>query len=491
MAERPNVLLICTDHWPASLLASAGHPAILTPTLDEIARSGVRFTNAYTECPVCIPARRTLMTGTSPRTHGDRVYKDRLLMPGVPTLAQTFRDAGYQAYAVGKMHVYPQRDRVGFDDVILGEEGRLQYGVLDDYELFLGDRGFAGQQFAHGMCNNDYVWRPWHLPEDCHITNWTTQQMARMIQRRDPRRPGFWYLSYCHPHPPLAPLQCYLDMYQDIEPPEPCVGEWARHPDSLPHPLKSRIMQSENYSAREIQLARRAFYALCTHIDHQIRVIVGTLRGEGLLDNTILMFTSDHGDLIGNHGLYGKYVFYEDSANIPMILAGTAGDKRVGHHRVDDRVVGWQDVMPTLLGLAGIESPPSVEGLSMVGEDRRNYLYGEIGEGGRATRMIRDGRHKLIYYPTGNHTQLFDLENDPEELTDLAQSPDHAGIRDELSGHLLRELYGGDEEWVQDGELVGVPDIDYEPSPNRSLSGQRGSHWPPFPQPRLGEATTK
>ena len=120
---------------------------------------------------------------------------------------------GYQAYAVGKLHVYPQRDRIGFDDVLLGEEGRLQYGAIDDYELFLGDRGYAGQQFAHGMCNNDYLNRPWHLPEDCHVTNWSTQQMVRMIKRRDPTRPGFWYLSYCHPHPPLAPLQCYMDMY--------------------------------------------------------------------------------------------------------------------------------------------------------------------------------------------------------------------------------------------------------------------------------------
>ncbi|MCZ6680294.1 MAG: hypothetical protein O7E52_23945, partial [Candidatus Poribacteria bacterium] len=100
---------------------------------------------------------------------------------------------------------------------MLAEEGRLQYGVVDDYELFLGDHGYAGQQFAHGMCNNEYLNRPWHLPEAYHVTNWTTQQMARLIKRRDPNRPGFWYLSYCHPHPPLAPLACYLDMYREID----------------------------------------------------------------------------------------------------------------------------------------------------------------------------------------------------------------------------------------------------------------------------------
>ncbi len=165
MSERPNILLITTDHWAASYLGVAGHPAIQTPTLDTMARAGTRFTNCYSECPVCVPARRTLMTGTTTRTHGDRIFQDTLPMPNVPTMAQTFREAGYQAYGVVKLHVYPQRDRIGFDDVILDEEGRTQYGVFDDYELFLAEKGFVGQQFDHGMSNNQYQMRPWHLPE--------------------------------------------------------------------------------------------------------------------------------------------------------------------------------------------------------------------------------------------------------------------------------------------------------------------------------------
>ena len=228
MTDKPHVLLISTDHWPNSLLGVNGHPAIQTPTLDTLARAGTRFTRGYSECPVCVPARKTLMTGTTTRTHKDRVFNDQQGLNGLPTIAQTFRDAGYQAYAVGKLHIHPQRSRIGFDDVLLGEEGRLQHGVVDDYELFLGDRGYAGQQFAHGMCNNDYLNRPWHLPEDCHVTNWSTQQMVRMIKRRDPTRPGFWYLAYCHPHPPLAPLQCYMDMYRDIDVDMPYCGEWAK-----------------------------------------------------------------------------------------------------------------------------------------------------------------------------------------------------------------------------------------------------------------------
>ncbi len=481
MADQPNVLLISTDHWPASYLGVAGHPAIQTPTLDTLARSGTRFSNAYAECPVCIPARRTLMTGTPPRTHGDRVFQTAEPMPDLPLLAQTFRDAGYQAYAVGKLHVMPQRDRIGFDDVILAEEGRPVLGAIDDYDLFLADNGLAGQGFAHGMSNNEYTFRPWHLDERFHVTNWATQQMARTIKRRDPTRPGFWFLSYMHPHPPLVPLQAYLDLYRDIDIDAPYAGNWASDIDALPFALRATahaFAQIDDAHARRI---RRAFYALCTHIDHQLRLVIGTLREENLLDNTIILFTSDHGDMLGNHGLWAKRLFYEDAANVPMILLGVKGDERVGDHRVDERLVGWQDVMPTLLDLAGIEIPETVEGLSMVGESTRDYFYGECAEDARATRMIRDGQHKLIYYATGNVFQLFDLQNDPHELVDLADDPAYADVRTRLTNELIDNLYGSDEAWLDGDQLVGLPERDYAPQPNRGLSGQRGVHYPPPP----------
>jgi arylsulfatase A-like enzyme len=452
--EKPHVLLITTDHWSAPLLGEAQHPSILTPTLDTLARSGTRFTNAYSECPVCIPARRTLMTGTTPRTHGDRVFKTTEPMPNVPTMAQTFRNAGYQAYAVGKLHVYPQRDRIGFDDVLLDEEGRPHLGAVDDYDLFLSDKGYPGEGFAHGMSNNEYSFRPWHLPEECHTTTWATRQMSRMIQRRDPTKPGFWFLSFRHPHPPLVPLQSYLDLYRDIDIDAPHNSDWSRAFDELPYALKVNQGSNAPLKGEEILRIRRAFYALCTQIDHQLRLVIGTLREEGLLDNTIICFTADHGDMLGNHGLW----------------------------TIDDRLVGWQDVMPTLLDLAGVDIPDTVEGQSMLSEKRRHYLYGECGENATACRMIREGRHKLIYYPVGNRCQLFDIENDPRELHDLAGAESHADTLAHMSMHLMSNLYGGDEAWVQDGQLVGLPDQEWSPSANRNLSGVRGLHYPTPPQ---------
>ncbi|MBP87504.1 MAG: arylsulfatase [Planctomycetaceae bacterium] len=482
MTRHPHVLLITADHWPGSLLGAAGHPVIQTPTLDQLARSGTRFANAYSECPVCIPARRTLLTGTCPRTHGDRTFQPELTMPDVPTLAEAFNDAGYQTYAVGKLHVYPPRARVGFDDVILSEEGRPQYGPTDDYEIYLGEQGLVGQQFLHGMSNNDYVSRPWHLAEEHHVTNWTSREMARMIQRRDPIRPGFWFLSYTHPHPPMVPPQCYLDIYRDVDPGHPSQGTWRSQPDEMPARMNNRLIDSERYDAKFIRQARRAFYALCTHIDHQIRVVIGTLREEGLLDNTVILFTADHGDMLGDHGLWSKRMFYDSSACVPMIVVGASGSEQVPCRTTNDRLVSWQDIMPTLLDLAGVAIPETVDGESMFSDQTREALYGEYGEGAEATRMIRDSRHKLIYYAYGNRLQLFDLKEDPQELDDLSRSADHANVKARLTELLVSQMYGSDSDLLRDGELVGVP-VDTERSaPDRTLSLQRGRHWPVPPQ---------
>ena len=483
---RPNILMICVDHWPGSLLGCEGHPAVMTPTLDQLAANGTRFSRAYSACPVCIPARRALMTGTTSRTHGDRNFNETLAMdPNLPTLAQTFSNAGYQTYAVGKLHVYPQRDRIGFHDVILNEEGRHHVGGgADDYELSLAAEGYAGQEYVHGMPTTDYITRPWHLPEYLHHTNWTVREMSRMIRRRDPTRPALWYMSFNFPHPPLVPLPAYLDLYRDAPIPDRFVGEWAADFDALPYALQ---MRRDFYYARlnppdglrdfELRQVRQAFYAQCTHIDHQIRLVIGLLREEHLLDNTAICFTSDHGDMLGNHGFYAKGMFYEDSTRVPLILVPTAEYARSGHHQVDDRLVELRDIMPTLLDMAGIPIPATVEGQSLLSTESRDYLYGEFNLRGKdhlASRMVRSRRYKLIYYPTGNRFQLFDLERDPNELHDLGDNPDLADVRDELTQVLIAHLYGTDQDWVANGQLVGLPAREYAPEPNRGLTAQRG-----------------
>jgi arylsulfatase A-like enzyme len=246
--------------------------------------------------------------------------------------------------------------------------------------------------------------------------------------------------------------------------------------------LHQAYYAANHFNKAQSRAVRRAFYALCTHIDHQLRVVIGTLREEGVLNDTIILFSSDHGDMLGNHGRWYKSVFYEYSANVPMILLGTKGDERVGVNQTSDRLVGLQDVMPTLCDLAGVPIPKSVDGISMVGEAQREYFYGEHGEGAGAYRMMRDEQFKLIYYPRGNRTQIFDMKNDPQEMYDLAADTEYSDVRARLTSRLIGEFYGGDEEWVRDGVLVGLEELEKEQSKataDRSLNVQRGSHWPP------------
>jgi arylsulfatase len=480
---RPNVLLICTDHWGGPLLGAAGHPVVMTPSIDQLARCGTRYTQAYSACPSCIPARRSLLTGMSPRANGLRDYQEGVEFPEVATMAQCFRDAGYQAYGVGKLHVTPQRHRVGFDDVLVEDQGRHQFkevpdGDADDYELFLAEQGYGGQEYALGLPHNEFIPRTWHLPEPCHPINWAAREMCKYIRRRDPRKPGFWYLSFSAPHPPLMPLAPYMDLYRDVTLDEAATGNWSDDFAKLPYQIKKLnnpdTIAMTRARRHEWELTRRAYYATLTHLDHQIRLVLGYLRENELLDNTIVAFTSDHGHTVGEHGLWCMTVFYEMSAKIPLIIMPTKGDKRLGAGVQDDRLAEFADLMPTLLDLAGVEIPAHVDRLSLVGAQKREHLYGEHGQGQAAMRMMRAEQYKLIYYPVGNQFHLFDLENDPRECVDLTGQTQYAEVQQRLTRLLVDEFYGEDLQWVRDGELVGLPDEEYVPVGDRTMRNQRG-----------------
>ncbi len=472
MNQKTNVLMISVDELGRNHMEIGGDKVSMMPTLRYLAEHGKQFDNCYSECPVCIPARRSLMTGLTPKTHGDRIYNDTLPMPQVTTLAQTFRDQGYQTYSVGKLHVYPQRDRIGFDDAYIIEEGRYEFGEVDDYQRWLGEQGFVGQEFMHGMGNNIYYTRPWHLPDYTHPTNWTTQKMCEIIKRKDPTRPAFYYVSYQFPHPPLVPLQCYLDQFQNEKLPEPLCGDWASS-DGI---IKEMVSNSKEYTVKEQEQARKAYYAQCLHIDHQIRLLIGTLRESNLIDNTLIVFLSDHGDMLFDHNMVAKRSFYEASANIPMILSGPVISGQAG--QIDHRLCCLADVMPTILDICGLDVPETVEGISMESDHTREYLYGEVGEGRKATRMIRDEDYKLIYYPCGNVIQLFDMRNDRDELHDCANQPEYAAIQERLEKALITHLYGNDQMWLKDGKLIGEPFAEGKAKLDFGLYNQRGYHWP-------------
>jgi arylsulfatase A-like enzyme len=267
-------------------------------------------------------------------------------------------------------------------------------------------------------------------------------------------------------------------MYPESAIDEPVIGEWAREYESLPFALKEhKERKPAPRDGSELLRARAGFYAQCTYIDHQIRLLIGTLREEGLLDNTIVAFVADHGDMLGNHGLWAKPPMLEPVVNVPFIIVPTANYKDFGHHLIDDRLVHLRDVMPTLLEMCGIATPDTVEGVALTTNSRRSHVYCEHYEDEFAMRMVRDERYKLIYYATGNRFQLFDLANDPFECHDLSENEEYQVTLTGLKEILRNELYGGDRAWLADRDFVGQPERSYTPQPNRGLTNQRGWRW--------------
>jgi arylsulfatase A-like enzyme len=263
----------------------------------------------------------------------------------------------------------------------------------------------------------------------------------------------------------------------------PETGEWAKNFENLPYCLKYYSGIFNIKTEKLIRDALKAFFALCTQVDFSLRSIIGTLREEKALDNTIIAITCDHGDMLGTHGLWAKNVFYENSSKIPFIVIPAEGDTRLKADSVDNRLVELRDMMPTLLDLADIQIPKTVEGMSLLDSRRRDYIYGELWEDDRATRMIRTEKFKLIYYAVGNRLQLFDMIHDPAENHDLAGDPACAKTLSELTEILVSRLYGADRSWLRDGKLAGLPDKEFvfKPSPenvgilkNRELLIQRG-----------------
>ncbi|WP_274365119.1 arylsulfatase [Paenibacillus thermotolerans] len=472
MSERPNLLLISVDQMRGDCLSVLDHPIVQTPNLDQLSRSGVLFRRAYTSAPSCIPARAAIFTGMSPARHGRVGYQDKVPWNYEHTLPGELTKAGYQTQCVGKMHVYPARNRCGFDNVVL-HDGYLHYNrnrsrtsaaehydSVDDYVPWLRERaGSAADLLDLGLdCNASTMARPWHLPEALHPTNWTVAQSAEFLRRRDPTSPFFLWMSFVRPHPPFDPPQAYLDLYDEADIPDPIVGEWAETLDPNRSGLDP-ITASGIVPSKRLKKAMAAYYALITHVDHQIGRFLQLLDEYGLTGNTIILFVSDHGELLGDHNLFRKSLPYEGSANVPFIVADPGNRLGLKRGSVVDRVVELRDIMPTLLDAAGVPIPDTVEGASLLPISRgeaaawREYIHGEHLAGHQSNHYLTDGKDKYIWFSQTGAEQLFDLAADPNELVDLAQSPEHARRLDAWRSRLIAEL-NGREEGYSDGRRL-------------------------------------
>lgn len=444
--SRPNVMIFMADQFRGDCLGIDGHPDVKTPFLDTLALRGARFTHAYSATPTCIAARAGLLTGMCPAHHGRVGYQDGVAWRYPNTLAGCFTQAGYQTKCVGKMHVHPLRNRLGFQDVEL-HDGFLHYYrkphipyyenqmIADDYFHEMQGKGHRDVTDTGIECNGS-VARPWPYEEESHPTRWVADRTIDFLRRRDRDQPFMLMASFVRPHPPFDAPACFFDMYRNKELRKPPVGDWANQTASR--------QQGSPYGIADEELLREAqigYYACITQIDHQIGRIMEQLLLEGVLDNTYVLFVSDHGELLGDHNLYRKSLGYEGSARVPFLLSGPG----IRPGTVNTGVVELMDVMPTLLDACGIAIPDTVDGASVLpllkeGTPWREWVHGEhLHEDGSA-QFIVTSHDKYLWFSPDGREQYFDLTIDPQECHNLIQDPACQERIAYLRGKLIEEL---------------------------------------------------
>jgi arylsulfatase len=429
--EKPNILLIMCDQLRADALGSYGNSLVRTPNIDRIAQQGVVFNRAYSRTPVCVPARYGLMSGKAPFQLGlidNGPYKKNFTDP----LPQKLKEQGYFTCAVGKMHFSPVREHYGFDRMYLSEEIPGHYHD-DDYLQFLRRSGYGHVVEPHGKRSAAYyVPQTSELPEEMHTTAWTANTTCDVI-RQNSNRPFFIYTSFIKPHPPFDPCEPYERMYAPEEVPMPIRREEERSPVDLAIALQNdyKVNGIENVSDDDVRKMRSHYYGLVSQIDKQVGKIINTLEQYNLLDNTLIIFTADHGEMLGDHYSFGKRTYYESSARIPLILSWP---NKFKHNGQREHLAVLEDIYATAIAAAGGKVPEDSSGINLSGVavDRggslRDEVYAEFGKGRMLKFMLRWDDYKYVYHTNGGIETLFNLREDPDEFRNIAA--DHKEICD-------------------------------------------------------------
>lgn len=426
-ASRPNVLLILSDDQRPDTIGALGSSAARTPALDGLARAGTAFTRAVCPNPVCLPSRAEILTGSSGFRNGVLPgYRDRLDTT-LPTWPSAMAAAGYRTAYVGKWHYGRPRERGYAESPGLYGSGMREKAERQDLlgRPITGYRGWVFQTEAGEPRPEKGV----GLTEatDVHIAD----AAIGFLRSLDPR-PFFLHVNFTSPHDPLLPparhrerfAPAALPLPDDFLPEHPFDHGNLRGRDELlwPSPRTPEIVRTE--------LA--LYHASIAHMDEQGGRILEALRASGRLDDTIVIFTSDHGLAVGSHGLRGKQNMYEHTVGVPLILSGP-GIPRGARRRAQ---VYLRELFPTVCDLAGVPIPPGVEGRSFArvvrgGPDAHHDAV--FGYWTDAQRMVRTDAWKLIVYPRSGRTQLFRL---PDERADLSADPAHASERASLQSRL-------------------------------------------------------
>lgn len=435
--EPQNLLFILSDQHNKEVMGCAGHPVVKTPHLDALAAGGTRFTNVYTPSPICVPARACLATGRY--VHQTGFWDNATPYDGsIRSWAHRLRGEGHRVSAIGKLHYRSAEDDGGFSEAI--DNLHVPDGVGDVIGLVrkgAPERGGA-LKYAREIGSQESSYTRYDRKIATRADQWLRK---RAVEPED--KPWLLFVSFVMPHFPLqAPPEFYA-MYEDAEIPLPRLsgpGQRVCHP--FLHAMTDVLPYDKYFTEESRRIAITSYLGMVSLLDHHIGQLLETLAETGLNRNTRIIYASDHGELLGNHGMWGKMCFHEESVGVPMIASGADLDRG----RVEESPVSLLDMYPTFLEALGVATDSEEAHLpgrsvfqSLRQPEPERAILSEYHAAGAVTGsfMLRKGRWKYIHY-AGMTPQLFDLQADPHEATDLGESPDHEEVRHALEAELRR-----------------------------------------------------
>jgi choline-sulfatase len=445
---RPNLLYIHTDQHNPYVTGCYGDPLVQTPNLDRLAQGGALFSNVYCNSPICVPSRMSMLSGQHP--YQNQVWtNNHILNSGIPTLAHSMGAAGYNPVLIGRMHSVGPDQLHGYSERLIGDHSPNYIGGTNP------DRGILnGTAGPHRVSlERSGAGQSGYEIHDDYVTAATVDYLNRLgAEKRwkDEVDPFSITVGFMLPHPPYVARAKHYEMYRD----------------KMSMPRKDRAYEDEQHeflrlwreytedidvTDDEILRSRAAYWGLVTSFDAMIGQIVSALEANDLADNTLIVYTSDHGDMVGEHGLWWKHVFYEESVKVPLIMSW-AGQIEGGQRC--DRVVSALDVNATILDALNAPPLPNSPGrslLPLVGNDAEQVDWDDVAFSEYCAdqyapkdecyvRMIRRDEWKLIYYH-GYEPQLFNLKDDPDELIDRASDPNCKSIIEQLTQEVLADWH--------------------------------------------------
>ncbi len=469
--RQPNIVFLMTDQQRYDTIAALGFPHMVTPNLDKLVGEGASFSKMFVTSPSCSPSRASIFTGLYPRSHGVLRNDEKWRWTWVQELARS----GYRCVNVGKMHTNPFEQSFGFHERHVVENKDRAHPTLpfflDNWDKALWVRGVEKPDRVALRRRADYRDRlgafTWELPADLHPDNFVANLAVHWLDTYTRNEPFFLQIGLPGPHPPYDPTPDALSIYADRALPEAIRDEHdlASQPKVLQE--LRREHQSSDHDAivhladptpAQTRRQRQHYYANVTMIDTQVGNLMSALERRGVLDNTVFIYTSDHGDCLNDHGHSQKWTMFEQSVHVPAVVWGPACG--IGQRNVHG-LTSSMDLGPTVLALAGLDAPPFMQATSLLpaihGEPGsvREFVFAEhardmILRGTEWMTMIRDDRWKLVQFAGSDEGQLFDLEHDSDEIRSLWDTASARPKKEELLeriGHWQNATAGGDAEF--------------------------------------------